>query len=60
MRPERGGHSNVNVLLLSVDGSKSPASAQAATTFPLDCLTSPSSNGSPAGAGLPVSSSNSR
>src|SRR5579871_1828889 len=58
-RPERGGHSIVNVLLLSFRGSQSPSNAHAVMIFPLGCFNSPSSMNSPTGT-KPVSSSNSR
>src|SRR3989344_4933480 len=57
--PERGGHSIFILLLLTVDTSKSPRTAQALIIFPSLRLISPKSIGSSWGAGWPVSSSNS-
>src|SRR4051812_18241065 len=46
MRPERGGHSISNRLLVTVPASASPSTAHAVTTLPPGCFTSPSATGS--------------
>ncbi len=39
IRPERGGHSSANVLLLMLAASKSASAANACTVLPRDCVT---------------------
>ena len=59
VRPERGGHSIVNVLLRTAAASISPWAAQALTILPPFWRTLPSSISSLTGSAAPVSSSNS-
>lgn len=59
IRPDLGGHSMENRLLLKYARSKLPSTAQAEMIFPHGCLKLPSSIKSPLGL-QPVSSSNSR
>src|SRR5262249_6681504 len=60
MRPESGGHSIVNLLLLNAERSNAPSTAQACTSLPRGCLNTPSAVNGPVGGACPVSSSNSR
>ena len=49
-RPDRGGHSISNVLLLSEAASQLPSTAHTCTSFPPGCLASPSGRNLPCGA----------
>ena len=60
IRPDRGGHCIEKLLLATRSASRSPAIAQARTSLPDFWRISPRSIASPAGAGDPSSSSNSR
>src|SRR5262249_53920637 len=56
IRPERGGHSISNVLLVAASGSRSPSAPHATTCLPDFCVISPSSTNGPSGGVAPVSS----
>src|SRR5690606_17278689 len=58
--PDPVGHSSENVPGAIASGSSSPRSANAVTTLPPDCRTSPSDTSLPSGGGMPSSSVNSR
>ena len=61
LKPSRsGGHSSVNVLLLRPRVSKSPGMHHTLIIFPPGCRSSPSGSAGPGGAGVPISSKNSR